>query len=132
MGNSSKDTGETTAVCAVTCPVCGAKVSFNEKLYVIPFYTIDDEENRFFSVTAKGVCWECFKGRVLHGDDYRPGKPRGTWTQEDAKRMHDALWHISNSVSNGGSQVIRCDTTEWLKGLITRFVGPEGWIADGK
>jgi C4-type Zn-finger protein len=55
----------------VECPVCGTKMSYSEKLYVIPFYTLDDAA-KSFSVVAKGVCWECFRGRVMHGDDYRP------------------------------------------------------------
>lgn len=55
----------------VECPVCGTKMLYSEKLYVIPFYTLDDAA-KSFSVVAKGVCWECFRGRVMHGDDYRP------------------------------------------------------------
>lgn len=114
----------------VECPVCGARVAYSEKLYVIPFYTLDDA-NKSFSVVAKGVCWECFRGRVMHGDGYRPGRPHMAWTDEDSKRMRDALWHISNSVTNGKSQDARRETTEWLKGLLDRFVGPEGRVEDG-
>ena len=114
----------------VECPVCGAKVAYSEKLYVIPFYTLDGA-SKSFSVVARGVCWECFRGRVMYGDSYKPGRPRGVWTAEDAGRMRDALWHISNSVTNGKSQDTRCETTEWLKGLLDRFVGPEGQVEDG-
>jgi len=112
------------------CPVCGKKMSYSERLYVIPFYTLDDV-TKSFSVVAKAVCWECFRGRVMYGDSYRPGGPRMTWTDEDASHMRDALWHISNSVTNGKSQDARCETTEWLRGLPARFVGPEGRVADG-
>lgn len=114
----------------VECPVCGARVAYSEKLYVIPFYTLDCAA-KSFSVVAKGVCWECFRGHVMYGDSYKPGSPRDVWTDEDAKRMRDALWHISNSVTNGKSQDARCETTEWLKGLLARFVGPEGRVEDG-
>lgn len=55
----------------VECPVCGTKMSYSERMYVIPFYTLDDAA-KSFSVVAKAVCWECFRGRVMHGDDYRP------------------------------------------------------------
>ena len=113
----------------VECPVCGARIAYNETLYVMPFYTLDDAA-KSFSVVAKGVCWECFRGRVMHGNGYKPGRPHGVWTDEDAKRMRDALWHISNSVTSGKSQDARCDTTEWLRGLLDRFVGPDGWVDD--
>lgn len=114
----------------VECPVCGARVPLTERLYVMPFYALDGA-TKSFSVVAKGVCWECFRGRVMYGDSYKPGRPRGVWTAEDAGRMRDALWHVSNSVSNGKSQDTKCDTTEWLKGLLARFVGPEGRVDDG-
>lgn len=58
----------------IECPVCGAKVAYSEKLYVIPFYTLDTA-TKSFSVVAKGVCWECFRGHVMHGDDYKPSRP---------------------------------------------------------
>lgn len=114
----------------VECPVCGTRIAYNETIYVIPFYTLDDAA-KSFSVVAKGVCWECFRGRVMHGDDYKPGSPRMAWTDKDAARMRDALRHISNSVTNGKSQDARCEITEWLRGLLARFVGPKGWVADG-
>lgn len=44
----------------------------------------------------------------------------GAWTEDDEKMLNTALWHLSNSISNGESQDIRCETTEWLKRLRER------------
>ena len=45
------------------------------------------------------------------------------WSEEDEKYFKTALWHISNSVSNGKNTDIHCDTTEWLKALKQRMKG---------
>ena len=42
------------------------------------------------------------------------------WSEEDEKMLQSVLWHVSNSVSNGKSQDIRCDLTEWLKSIKDR------------
>ena len=36
-------------------------------------------------------------------------------TSEDQKMLQSALWHISNSVTNGKSQTTECEITKWLK-----------------
>lgn len=43
------------------------------------------------------------------------------WSEEDEKFFKTALWHISNSISNGKSTDILCDTTDWLKSLKERL-----------
>lgn len=45
------------------------------------------------------------------------------WGEKDDKMLVTALWHLSNSISNGNSTDIRCDTTEWVKGLKNRLLG---------
>lgn len=47
-------------------------------------------------------------------------QPKQEWNKEDEKFLKTALWHISNSISNGDSTDIQCDTTEWLKSLKNR------------
>lgn len=39
-------------------------------------------------------------------------------TNEDQKMLESALWHISNSVTNGKSQTAECEITQWLKNKI--------------
>lgn len=39
-------------------------------------------------------------------------------TQEDKKMLESALWHISNSVTNGKSQTAECEITQWLRNKI--------------
>jgi predicted aldo/keto reductase-like oxidoreductase len=36
-------------------------------------------------------------------------------TDKDKKMLQSALWHISNSVTNGKSQTAECELTQWLK-----------------
>ena len=36
-------------------------------------------------------------------------------TDKDQKMLQSALWHISNSVTNGKSQTAECEITKWLK-----------------
>jgi hypothetical protein len=36
-------------------------------------------------------------------------------TDKDQKMLESALWHISNSVTNGKSQTTECEITKWLK-----------------
>ena len=43
------------------------------------------------------------------------------WNDRDDKMFETAMWHISNSISNGKSTKLLCDTTEWLKGLRERL-----------
>lgn len=45
----------------------------------------------------------------------------GGWTEQDGKYLVSALWHCSNSISDGQSTDVRCDVTEWLKGLKLRL-----------
>lgn len=39
-------------------------------------------------------------------------------TDKDQKMLQSALWHISNSVTNGKSQTAECEITQWLKNKI--------------
>lgn len=43
------------------------------------------------------------------------------WTKEDDEMLKTALWHCSNSISNGKSHDEKCDTTEWLRGIKRRI-----------
>lgn len=45
------------------------------------------------------------------------------WSEEDEKFFKTALWHMSNSISNGKSTNIYCDITNWLKTLKGRIKG---------
>lgn len=45
------------------------------------------------------------------------------WNKKDEEMLETALWHLSNSISNGQSTDLRCDTTEWMKGLKMRLLG---------
>ena len=49
------------------------------------------------------------------------------WTEEDEKFFKTALWHISNSISNGKSTDIHCDTTDWFKSLKDRVQAQTTW-----
>jgi len=44
------------------------------------------------------------------------------WNDDDSKMLETALWHVSMSITNGQRSYTRCRTTEWLKGLKTRFL----------
>jgi hypothetical protein len=48
------------------------------------------------------------------------------WTGEDEKFFKTTLWHISNSISNGKSTDIHCDTTDWFKSLKDRLQTQKG------
>lgn len=39
-------------------------------------------------------------------------------TDKDQAMLKSALWHISNSVTNGKSQTAECELTQWLKNKI--------------
>lgn len=43
------------------------------------------------------------------------------WTKKDDEMLTTALWHCSNSISNGESHDEECDTTEWLRGIKRRI-----------
>lgn len=51
------------------------------------------------------------------------GRAPVRWSRKDDKMLETALWHLSYSISNGQSIDIRCDTTEWAKGLKKRLLG---------
>lgn len=58
---------------------------------------------------------------------------RQGWGAKDEDMLKSALWHVSNSVTNGKSHDSKNDITEWLKGLRLRIgsdstsvVGEEG------
>ena len=44
------------------------------------------------------------------------------WSKEDDTFLETALWHVSNSISNGKETDLRCDTTVWLKSLKNRIL----------
>ena len=39
-------------------------------------------------------------------------------TSKDQEMLQSALWHISNSVTNGKSQTTECEITQWLRSKI--------------
>lgn len=43
------------------------------------------------------------------------------WDDKDEDMLKSALWHVSNSVTNGKSHDSKNDITEWLKGLKLRI-----------
>ena len=56
------------------------------------------------------------------------------WSDEDEKFFITALWHISNSVSNGKDTEGHCATTEWLKSLKDRILSQphQDWSKEDK
>lgn len=50
----------------------------------------------------------------------KQGEHKSVWSEEDEKFFKTTLWHITNSVSNGKSTDVHCDTTDWLKSLKDR------------
>lgn len=46
------------------------------------------------------------------------------WSKDDEMFLTTALWHISNSVSNGKDTECHCATIEWLKSLKDRIQQP--------
>lgn len=55
----------------------------------------------------------------------KQGEHKSVWSEEDEKFFKTALWHITNSVSNGKSTDVHCDTTDWLKSLKDRVQQPK-------
>lgn len=43
------------------------------------------------------------------------------WTKRDDMFLKTALWHCSNSISEGKSHDVKCETTEWLRGIKRRI-----------
>ena len=68
----------------------------------------------FQKIKEAGYDWDAGK-RELKKMEQTP-----VWTEEDEKFFKTALWHISNSISNGKSTDIHCDTTDWFKSLKDR------------
>lgn len=57
---------------------------------------------------------------------------KNDWSEEDEKFFKTALWHISNSISNGKSTDIHCDTTDWFKSLKERVQPQNRWKPSDK
>ena len=55
------------------------------------------------------------------------GEQKPVWSAEDEKFFITALWHISNSISNGKSTDTHCDTAKWLKSLKDRVLSQNTW-----
>ena len=72
---------------------------------------------------------EYLKGFIPHHDDNLVAKSKvwiawlekqgeqKSWGEEDEKMLISALWHVSNSASNGKSTDYQCEVTDWLKSL---------------
>lgn len=52
----------------------------------------------------------------------KQGEQKPAWTEKDEKFFETALWHISNSMTNGERTNISCGTTDWLKSLKDRII----------
>ena len=82
--------------------------------------TTEQRDLLFQKMKEAGYEWDADK-RELKKMEQTP-----VWTGEDEKFFKTALWHISNSISNGKSTDIHCDTTDWFKSLKDRLQTQKG------
>ena len=82
--------------------------------------TKEQRDLLFQKMKEAGYEWDADK-RELKKMEQTP-----VWTGEDEKFFKTALWHISNSISNGKSTDIHCDTTDWFKSLKDRLQTQKG------
>lgn len=50
--------------------------------------------------------------------------PLAEWSEEDEKMLKSAIWHISNSVTNGKNTDCKCDLTEWFMNKL-KYLRPQ-------
>jgi hypothetical protein len=82
--------------------------------------TKEQRDLLFQKMQEAGYEWNADKRELTKIED------KSSWTEEDEKFFKTALWHISNSISNGKSTDIHCDTTDWFKSLKDRLQTQKG------
>ena len=76
--------------------------------------TKEQRDFLFQKMKDAGYEWDAEKKEL------KKTEQKTAWSEEDEKFFTTALWHISNSVSNGKDTEGHCATTEWLKSLKDR------------